>query len=254
MDDSNQSITGLILWADETLLAVNKPAGLRAIPDGYDAALPALNRLLESQYGHVWIVHRLDKNTSGVILYARNPEAHRSLSMQFAQRETGKSYHAIVVGSPPWDAFTIDYPLIVNGDRSHRTIALLPEEVHKHDRAEQKSALAKPAQTNLRLLRRSGGYSLVEAQPLTGYTHQIRAHLAALGLPILADPLYRSLHGTVTQKNTPTLSTPDFAIQRLALHALSIKFFHPASGHVITLHAPYPEDYLYALQVLGLDE
>src|SRR5512133_3946911 len=93
-------IGDLILYQDETLLAVNKPAGLRTIPDGYNPTLPYLAALLEPAFGRVWVVHRLDKDTSGAILFARTAESHRALNQQFEQRKVKKEYHAIAVGMP----------------------------------------------------------------------------------------------------------------------------------------------------------
>jgi tRNA pseudouridine32 synthase / 23S rRNA pseudouridine746 synthase len=224
------------LHIDDALLAVNKPPGLRTIPDGYDRSLPYLSGLLQERFGQVWVVHRLDKDTSGVILFARTAQAHRTLNDQFAQRQTGKIYHAILTGQPEWNEIDISLPLRVNGDRKHRTVV-----DHQSGKA---------AHTHARVLQNYGNFTLVAAEPSTGYTHQIRAHLSALGLPLLGDPLYKSLcpeSEAIRQAREWARSLP---MQRTALHAWQITFQHPASGEAVTLHAPYPDDFESTLKVL----
>ena len=93
-----------ILYRDDVLLVINKPAGLPSLPDGYDASAVHVRSLLEPHFGRVWIVHRLDRGTSGVLLLARSAEAHRALNSQFDQRQVSKVYHALVHGSPKWEA------------------------------------------------------------------------------------------------------------------------------------------------------
>ena len=218
------------LWADKAVLAVAKPSGLRVIPDGYDAQLPNLHALLEAEWGRLWVVHRLDKDTSGVIVFARTPEAHRVLNAQFANRTVVKVYHALASGSPEWDHLLVDLPLLVNGDRSHRTICNL-----RH---------GKPAQTHLQIMRKMENFCLVEARPHSGYTHQIRAHLSSSGLPLLGDPLYQYPPSWKGARVHPSLLPP---FPRTALHALEIHLTHPESGQPLDLLAPYPDDFTFLL-------
>ena len=217
-----------LLFEDSTLLAINKPAGLRSIVDGYDASLPSVRALLSNRYGPVWIIHRLDKDTSGVLLLARNTEAHRQMSIQFENRQVHKIYHAVVRGIPPWRGMTSREALRVNGDRKHRTII---DPVH-----------GRAAKTDFAVLEQFEDCAWIEARPRTGYTHQIRAHLSALGYPILSDDLY-GIRGT-------SLTGPDERISRLALHAVSIEFSHPQTGRVISIEAPYPADFANLLMAL----
>lgn len=224
-------LPSLLLWQDEAIFVLNKPSGLLTIPDGYDLQLPSLSVMLKAAYGAAWTVHRLDKDTSGVILFARSLAAHHALNDQFANRTTQKEYHALIVGSPPWQTLSIDLPLRVNGDRRHRTI-IDPER-------------GQPARTLVQVRQNFPSYTLVSAHPYTGYTHQIRAHLAAVGFPILADPLYQGL----LPQNPPALGGPAAlpVITRTALHAYQITFVHPLNQQSTTFEAPYPPDFRQAL-------
>ncbi len=203
------------LYSDPDLLVVEKPPGVLSIPDGYDRAVPYMGRLLEPAYGRLWVVHRLDKDTSGVMVFARNAEAHRSLSKQFSAHQVLKTYHAIIEGEPEWDEKQLDLPLRSNVGRRNRTTVDIGE--------------GKPAKTLFRVLERFSRYTLLEAKPETGRPHQIRAHLYDLGFYILSDPLYG--HGEISP-----------LIGRLALHALSLSFWHPSTGEMIHFKAKYPPD------------
>lgn len=225
-----------VIWSDETLLVINKPSGLHTIPDGYNPSLPHLSGLLQEAYGQVWVVHRLDKDTSGVILFARTAEAHRVLNQQFEERKIRKEYHAICVGMPEWETLSIALPLQVNGDRKHRTII-------DHQSGKQ-------AETNVAILQRLGVFTLVVAHPHTGYTHQIRAHLAAVALPILNDPLYKSLEPETQAQIQARKIAERLPIQRVALHAYNITFIHPLHEKSVQVQAPYPLDFKETLDAL----
>ncbi len=212
-----------ILYQDQNLILVNKPSGLRTIPDGYHPELPCLVNELSMEFGKVFVVHRLDKDTSGVILFALSPEFHKALNQQFSSRLVKKVYHALVVGTPDWENITADFPLLVNGDRSHRTVI--------------NSSHGKPAKTEFTILQSFGEYSLVQAIPQSGYTHQIRAHACALGIPILSDPLYWSKTILRCRQLRSDI------IPRLALHAHEITFIHPETQAKVTITAPYPQDF-----------
>lgn len=207
-----------IIYEDKNILAVNKPAGVLCIPDGYHPDLPHLRSILEPDYGRLWIVHRLDKVTSGIVLLARSASIHRLLNQLFQDRQISKIYHAIVIGSPAWDSFFVDEPLLVDGDRHHRTTVNLLR--------------GKPAQTEIKVAKRFSDSTLLHIHPLSGYTHQIRAHLAYIGFPILGDLLYG-----------PSQITPLSPFQRPALHALAIDFRLPDYPSPLHLQADYPPDF-----------
>ncbi len=216
------STPSLALYADQDILVVNKPADLPTLVDGYRPEAPYLLGLLKAEYGELWVVHRLDRQTSGVIVFARSAAAHRTLNIQFEKRKVEKVYHALVQGSPAWEAKNVNLPLRANGDRRHRSTV--------------DAIRGKPCSTELRLLERYADHALLEAIPHTGRTHQIRAHLAALGHPIVGDHLYggKSLEG----------------LTRLGLHASRLKFCHPVSGVEVEFRAPMPDDLTHALKTL----
>lgn len=219
-----------ILHIDDHILVLDKPAGLPVLPDGWEKDAPYLVKMLEAEYGNpstgsgqrIWIVHRLDKVTSGVMVFARTAVAHRDLNIQFERHEVKKIYHALVEGNPKWDEHTARHPLHVNVGHKHRTI------VDDRD--------GKPSATHFRVLERFARACLLEAVPETGRTHQVRVHAAALGHPLLADSAYGS-------RASEGLGRP-------ALHAQSLTFKHPASQESVTFTAPYPDDFASALSRL----
>lgn len=212
-----------ILYEDSALLIVNKPAGVPVLPDGWDENAPYLVKLLEEQYTKLWVVHRLDKVTSGVIVFALTPEAHRSLNRQFEGHQAQKVYHALINGVPEWDEHIARHKLRVNVGHSHRTVV--------------DHARGKPAETAFKVLKRYPGCGLIESRPATGKTHQIRVHAYALGHPLLGDTLYSA--------------PPTDLIARPALHALELTLAHPTSNDRLTFQAPYPPDFEQALARLS---
>jgi RluA family pseudouridine synthase len=236
-----------ILYQDEALLVVNKSAGLSTLPDGYNPSLPHVKSLLEQQVGRLWIVHRLDKETSGVLLLARSAEAHRALNTQFEQHQVSKTYHALVTGNPEWQEKTIDQPLRPNGDRSHRTVI-------DHE-------AGKPALTQLKVLERFSHYCLVEAAPETGRTHQIRVHLSSVGLYIVGDKLYadrnRDIPPEMASQPLHNISLSKISTVGMGLHARTLEINHPISSQRLKFEAAYPawlEDVLQLLRTTSQSE
>jgi len=231
------NLRSLIIFEDDAFLAVNKPAGLLSIPDGYHPEFPHLAQVLFPTFGWIWIVHRLDRETSGVILVARSRSSHQALNQQFQQRLVKKRYLALIQGNPDWETISVNTPLRVNGDRKHRTIPA--------------PLTGKPAQSDFFVREQLKQVCLIEAQPHTGYTHQIRAHLASIGHPILGDTLYSSLRPDVPVLIPQSTQIPR-AIDRVALHAFSITFHHPLTNAPITIEAPYPGDFSHAIDAFRL--
>ncbi|MBA4385649.1 MAG: RluA family pseudouridine synthase [Anaerolinea sp.] len=215
-----------ILYQDDSLIVVNKPAGLLTIRDGYNPDLPTVKTILEEDFGRCWIVHRLDKETSGVLIIAKNETAHRLINLAFQNHEINKIYHAIVLGVPSENEYILNLPLRIDGDRKHRTVVDFEN--------------GKPAISSVSIITVFEYYSLVSIKPETGYTHQIRAHLAYSGYPILGDKLYQKPNSNQTD-----------LISRTALHAYQITFIHPLSNSPVTIQAEYPEDFRLALSNLA---
>lgn len=222
-----------VIFEDENFIVLNKRSGLLIAADRYNPDAPRLDLLAKEEFGRLFAVHRIDKDTSGLIIYARTEEAQRNLSMQFENRQVHKTYHALVYGHPLWQQLQVNLPLKPDGDARHRTVV---------DKRYGKSSV-----TDFRLIGNCGNFSWIEAKPLTGRTHQIRVHLAANGLSIVCDPLYsgnqkplrlseikRNWRGD-NEEERPLLS-------RLALHAYKIEIAHPVTGELMTFTAPYPKD------------
>lgn len=229
-----------IVYQDSEILIINKFAGLSVLPEGWDKDAPYLVKMLKEQFGNpstalrhalrqdnspgqgVWVVHRIDKITSGIIIFALTAEAHRSLNIQFEKHQVEKTYHAILNGLPKWDEKITKFPLRVNVGHKHRTMV------------DNKNGVR--SETRFRILKRYPSSALVEAMPMTGRTHQIRVHAYALGYPLLGDVLYSAPETKV--------------IPRPALHAYSLKFTHPTTNEMMTFQAEYPEDFQSAVNTL----
>ena len=218
------------LHKDPSFLVLDKTGGLLSIPDRYDSTLPSVLSMLDGT-GAI-PVHRLDRDTSGVIVFALSEEAHRSLNKQFAERSVEKYYHAVVQGEPAEPDFEIDEPILSDQGRAHKSII---------DRRGKKS------RTKCRLVERLGPFSIVEAKPLTGRTHQVRVHLASVGLPIVADSLYGDgrpfLLSEVKRSYTPGKHDERPLLGRLGLHAARLTFDHPDTGGRLEFEAEYPKDF-----------
>ncbi len=219
-----------IVYEDDDLLVVDKPAGMAVHPSPGHSSHTLVNGILahcpdlsgiggEKRPG---IVHRLDKDTSGLIIVAKNDAAHVSLAGQLKDRKVKKTYLALVEGRLEPREGLIDAP--IGRDPRHRKRMAVIER-------------GRDARTRYRVLREVDGRSLVEVQPETGRTHQIRVHLASLHHPIVGDTLYGRKGGV--------------SLARQFLHAQKLAFTHPRSGERLELEAPLAEDLQEALQKLG---
>ncbi len=222
-----------VIYKDDDIVVLNKRSGLLIAADRYDEEAPRLDVEAEKEFGRLFAVHRIDKDTSGCVIYARNPESHRSLSMQFENREVNKIYHALVYGHPMWQTKTVDSKLLVDGDSKHRTVL--------------NQRYGKEAVTDFMNFGNCGPFSWIEARPHTGRTHQIRAHLQSLGISIVCDPLYSGNQHPVLLSELKKRWNGDEAqerplLSRLALHACKLTLRHPATGEEMTFTAPYPKD------------
>jgi 23S rRNA pseudouridine1911/1915/1917 synthase len=239
-----------ILYEDDELLVINKPPGLPVHPGAGHARNTITNALLhhigesgslsniggESRPG---IVHRLDKDTAGVLVVAKTNHAHEHLSRQFAGRTTVKVYEAIVKGVLLPSSGVIDKP-IARSAHNRKKFAVL--------------AHGKEAVTRYTVLDAKGGTSLVRFIPKTGRTHQLRVHAASIGHPIIGDPLYsRKVRRSVTVVGEkPALpSETEPSAGTIALFARSLTFRHPLTGESMTFSAPYPPHFADLARRLG---
>ncbi len=220
-----------ILFEDADLLVVNKPAGWLSIPDRQKKEKTNLRDWLTEQKGPVWVVHRLDRETSGVMCFARNEAAHRHLSLQFSGREVGKTYLALVEGIPPEPTGTIDRAIV-----PHPTV---PGKMMCSNKG-------KPARSHFQVMEVFRFCSLLKVTIETGRTHQIRVHLADIGFPLLVDALYGQRDqltiSDVKRWNLAGSEQPRPLLARIALHAFSLRLRHPATEEEMEFTAPLPKD------------
>jgi RluA family pseudouridine synthase len=222
-------LTPEILYEDEQLVAVNKPAGMIVYPDGKHD-YPALSHWLEGRYGegNFHFVHRIDRETSGVLVVARTEEAFEFLKEQFKSRETKKTYRAFVHGTFKEERGIIDKPIGSSRGGAGPRSAKLSYGVQRDAVTMYKVLKSRPHNVGTQ-----EPVSYVEVFPKTGRTHQIRVHFASVGRPIIADRLYGS--------GRPAL----LGFKRLALHALSLAITHPSGGEMVFV-APLPPDFVAA--------
>ncbi len=239
--DAPEAIDFDVLYQDDDVIVINKAAGLVVHPGAGNATGTLVNALLFfdaklREVPRAGIVHRLDKDTSGALVVARNVEAHAALVAQLSEREVNRRYLALVVGE------------IIAGNRIDKPIDRSP-----HDRL--KMAVregGREAVTHYRVAERFRAHTLLTCQLETGRTHQIRVHLASIRHAIVGDPLY----GTglkIPKAATPELDAALRGFRRQALHAQFLEFEHPRTGKLISNEAPVPEDMLNLLAALRAD-
>jgi 23S rRNA pseudouridine1911/1915/1917 synthase len=229
-----------ILFEDQSLLVINKPAGLVVHPAAGHEEHTLVNALLHHCAGSLsgiggvarpGIVHRLDKETSGCLVVAKNDETHLALSEQFSNRVVKKIYHAIVCGELARDAGEI-----------HAAIARHP--THRKRMAVHDDAAGRAAHTSWRVRERLKSATLVEAQIHTGRTHQIRVHFQHLGHPLVGDDTYGA------KPNARLKELTNYAAPRVLLHAKELTFVHPRTQKPVKFEAPLPDDFKHALKLL----
>jgi 23S rRNA pseudouridine1911/1915/1917 synthase len=228
-----------IIFENDSFVAVNKPAGLLSIPDR-EQTQTSLKDILLEKYGAIYTVHRLDKDTSGIIIFAKTEAAHKFFSLLFEGREIEKYYLGLVHGIPSPKKATIDAPIAEHGVQKGFYI------VHQR---------GKPSVTDYEVLEENKTFSLVQFQLHTGRTHQIRVHCKNMGHPLACDELYGDGKPVLLSsiKKKYKLSKHDEEerpmLNRLALHSYRLKFTY-ADGNIIDLEAELPKDIRALLQQL----
>ena len=236
-----EAIPLAVTFQDRALLIINKPPGLVVHPGAGNARHTLQNALLAldpqlALLPRAGLVHRLDKDTSGLLVVARTPEAHTALIAAMAARRIGREYLALSTG-------------VMTGGG---TIA---EPIGRHRTQRTRMAVradGRPAVTRYRIAKRFRAHTLVRVELETGRTHQIRVHLAHIGFPVVGDPLYAGRR-RVPAGCTPALAAELHAFRRQALHAARLRLEHPLTGRELAWEAPLPEDMQRLLAALEAD-
>lgn len=228
-----RSCNARIAYEDESLLVIDKPSGLLVLPDRYDRSLPNLYEGLRSELGEVFVVHRIDRETSGLLVFGKSAQAHASLSRLFEERKVDKTYVAISRGSVRQVEGTIQETVPVRREGA---------------------VVERASESRYQVLEAFRGYCLVEVKPVTGRTHQIRIHLASIGLPIVSD----ALHGDgrpfylsdIKASYRPGAEGERPLLARTALHAAELRFVHPLSAQALVFRSELPKDMRSVIRAL----
>lgn len=219
-----------VLYSDEQLLVVNKPSGYLSIPGR--GGTPDVLTELRKQYEDLKVIHRLDKETSGVLVFAKDESTHRSMSLLFQNRAVSKKYFAIAKGWPQEAELRIEEPIAPDKSVAGKMMV---------------SKQGKPSISICRRVEQLGPYCLLEVEILTGRMHQIRVHLRHVGLPLLVDSTYGGLSKfdlSMIKRSYRANRTgePRPLISRVSLHAGSIAFEHPVNKTLLKIEAKMPKD------------
>jgi len=233
-------LSELIIFEDDDFVALNKPSGLLSIPDR-EGKETSLKIMLQEKYSSIFTVHRIDKDTSGLIIFAKNETAHKHLSQQFEARQTKKIYAGLVIGSPAAKSGSVDSRIMEHPGKNGLMVV---------------NRRGKEALTDYEVLEDFGIYSWMQFRIHTGRTHQIRIHMKELGHPIICDALYGDGKPLLLSsfKNKFKLSKDAEEerpiMNRLALHAYQLSFTDP-HGNKKDLQADIPRDMRATLQQLN---
>ena len=230
-----------IVYVDDAFIIVNKPPGVLTIPDRFDETKLNIYRHLQESYGDVFIVHRLDRETSGILCFARTEDAHRELNRQFREREVDKTYAVLVQGSVIAEAGRIENYLNEHPNIPGRMIVV--------------KQLGKKSITEWCVTERFKNYTLLDANIKTGRQHQIRVHFMDMGHPLAIDPMYAKkdamyLSEVKRKYKPPLLEAEPPLMSRLTLHARHLRLTHPTTGEVMEFAAELPKDFEAILQQL----
>ena len=219
-----------IIWQDSDLLIANKSTGLPVIP-GRNLEMLSLKQRLEKDLDiHLWTTHRIDKETSGLVVFAKNPEAHKAMNQLFLDHKIAKIYRCICRGTISTKEKTIDKPIFIDSK-------VQKVKIHPHGKA---------SVSHFKSIETSKSFSLVQVRIETGRTHQVRVHLSTEGYPIIGDLLYNRTPEVFLKdikkkfKSKSVQERP--MISRCALHAWGLSFIHPITNELLELESELPKD------------
>ena len=224
------------IFEDKDLLVIQKPPNVLSVPDRYNNSLFNIYQYFLQMYSDIKIVHRLDFETSGIMILAKNLGSHKGLNLQFQNRTVVKKYIALIHGVPIQQQGIINAPIRFSTQGKSYI-----------------EAGGKSSKTYYELMEDYKSYALIRVIPETGRTHQIRVHLQHMGHPIVGDKKYggQPFYLSSIKRNYRQSGTEKPLISRTALHAYSIKFVHPTTHEEYSLESPYPKDLKATLNQLG---
>jgi 23S rRNA pseudouridine1911/1915/1917 synthase len=231
-----------IIYEDSDIIVINKAAGVLTIPDRYNSEALNLYKILSDEFETIFTCHRLDKDTSGAVVFAKNAESHKFINQLFQDQDLDKIYHAVVKGVVAEDDFEIDIPIMPDPSRRG---------------ASTPSARGKASLTLVRVIERYQDATLLKCKIITGRHHQLRVHVAAIGHPLLIDDFYGSaepfLVSSVKRKkfNLKKHTDEKPLISRITMHAKELNFAHPTSKEKLYFDAEYPKDFKALVQALS---
>ena len=220
---ANKNSDYSVIYSDDDIIVLNKRSGILIAADRYNPDAPRLDLLAEKEFGKLYAVHRIDKDTSGLLMIAKNNRSHESLSRQLAEHSITRKYMALVYNNFSEDEGTVDAP-IGRDPRNRLRRAVVSENSRR-------------AVTHWRVMERFGRYTLIEASLETGRTHQIRVHMAYINHPLVGDLLYGPKKQTLFDKGQ-------------LLHAGVLGFVHPSTGEYMEFSSPLPEEFEQVLEKL----
>lgn len=225
-----------IIYQDENILIINKPVNMLVIPDQHTDEKKTLVGILKNQLKQkIWVVHRIDRDTTGVLVFAKNPETHRFISMQFENSQVKKKYLALLSGVLEDEEGSIDKRILISG----RDVSI--------------DDTGKESLTNFTVLERFKGYTFVQAEPQTGRRHQIRIHFWSIGHPLAIDAEYGTSDPLLLssfKRNYKAKDTEKPLIDRLTLHAAALTLTLPGANETRTFEAALPKDMEITLKQL----
>ena len=230
-----------IVFEDDHIIIVNKPSDWLTIPDRFDAAKPSVYAELNKIYGKVFIVHRLDRETTGILIFAKNEDAHRHLSIQFEKHETSKIYLALLDGVMHNEEGEIDKPIAPHSGIAGKMVV---------------AKRGKDSLTHYKVLEKFKHFTLIEANIKTGRTHQIRVHFTSIGYPLAVDALYgRRAQILLSEIKSSRFKIGKFEeerpiMSRTTLHASKLSFKHPVTLEPMVFEAELPKDFTALLSQL----